>query len=438
MLIALSVAHFLIAICAIVYAARILLSGRSSLLAIHIIVFVSLASMGIAIAPHVPLEDLAYLSNPMAVPLIRNLEPLQYLRQCLSHWIFIGIALMGLHYEATRSPSKAVVPRSIASAEFWGYTALFVGIGLSFRYYVQGPGLTILKGTRLAFFTTAEAVTHRVVGYLEAGIGQGNYLASVAAYVFFPLAAGLFSLKGRRFRWLSFSLAGLFSICYAIQTRQKGPLLWTVSTYIALAFLARRRGSPKNSIKKLLIGLASIGAVGSVLLYMINFGQSVANSIQGFLYRVFLVPGASETNFFVIFPDGLPFRGILQVFGIPWGRIAATDMTTIMDVARMATGTSYSANASFLAVSWSAAGYIGVILVSLFLVVSLVALDRCFASAQKKLFYIAVAISPVYLITLISDSLYTYIGRGGLIVPLIIVLLSTAPVISFKSRPAWK
>lgn len=111
---------------------------------------------------------------------------------------------------------------------------------------------------------------------------------------------------------------------------------------------------------------------------------------------------------------------------------------TIYDVAKAATGDAYSANASFLAVSWSAAGYIGIFLISVFLVTSLIALDRAFITIEKKYFYIALALSPVYMVTLISDGLSTYIGRGGLVVPLMLYLLTKTPVLSFKSRSPWK
>lgn len=438
MIIGLSLIHLTISLLALLYARNVLRAGLPSLLAIHLMVYVILVSIGVALAPFFPLENLTYISNPIPIPLIRTLSPTQYIRQCFSHWLFICIALAGLRWEVSWAKLKVDALKQISSSVFWGYIAFLVGIVFSFKYYIVGSGWTVLRETRLAFFSTSEAVAHRVSGYLAAGIGEGNYLASVAAYVIFPLAAALLSLKRKRISWAIFMLAGFFSLVYAYQTRQKAPLLWTLFTFLFLFYLSLKGNRQKDLLKRMFFGFAIIGSVGSVFLYMVNFGQTFISSIEGFFYRVFLVPAASETNFFVIFSDSLPFRGILQIFSIPWGRVSATDMVSILDVARVATGTAYSANASFLAVAWSAGGYLGIVLVSLILVAPLVALDRSYCFVPKKLFYIALALSPVHLITLISGGFSTYLGRGGLVVPLLIILLTKAPVISFKSKKLCK
>ncbi len=433
-MIVLAIAQALICIAALLYAIRCLKSGLPSLLAAHVIIIIVFIGLGVAIAPFLPLENLAYIGNPNSMPLIRSLTPGLYLRQCVSHWIFLFMALFGLRVEMAWPAWKVKPAKSVRSPEFWGYMSFAAGVLLSLKYYVFGPGWTLLRETRLSFFSTSDAVTHRVLGYLEAGLGQGSYMASVAAYVLFPMAAALISMKKRRVNTVFFALAGLFSMMYAFQTRQKAPLLWSALTYVFLFVISFRLRAQKSLLKRMILVGSLVGGAGAIFLYIVNFGQNLPNAIQGFFSRTFLVPAASETNFFVIFPDSYPFRGISQVFNIPWGRISQTSAVSVMDIARAVTGTDYSANASFLAVAWSAAGYLGVVVVSLALTVSLTVLDRLYHSTSERMFYIALALYPVQLITLISDGLSTYIGRGGFIVPFILILLTRMPTISFKSR----
>lgn len=437
-MIPLATAQFLFSLLVLLYAKRCLKSGLPSLLAVHVAAIIILDSLGVAMAPFLPVENLAYIGNPNIVPLIRSITPALYFQQCMSHWIFLGIAFAALRWEMSWSRPRMDSLKPVRSSMFWGYTVFIVGVMLSIKYYFVGPGWTVLRETRLIFISTSEAVTHRVMGYLAAGIGEGNYMASVAAYVFFPLAAALISLKQKRINWALFSSAGLFSLLYAYQTRQKAPLLWASLTFIFLYYLSAKEKRHNNILKGMVLATMVVGTLGTILLYMVNFGQTLLSSVQGFFFRAFLVPASSETNFFVIFSESLPFRGISHVLSMPWGRVSTTDMVSILDVARVATGTAYSANASFLAVAWSAAGYFGIVLVSLILVASLVALDRSYCLVPKKLFYIALALSPVHLITLISDGFTTYVGRGGLVVPLLIILLTKAPAISFKSKRPWK
>ncbi len=432
-MIILAIGQIFFSVIVLLYAIRLSRSGNSSLLAIHAVVIVIFLSFGVGIAPFIPIENMTYIGNPNSVPIVRSLTTDLYLRQCLSHWIFLIIVMVGLKLEMSWPPQQRKPAKPVRSPEFWGYSAFAAGILLSVKYYFIGPGLTILTETRLGFLSTSEAVSHRAAGSLEAGIGQGNYMASVAAYIFFPVAAALLTMKKGRTNLFPFILCCLFSILYAFQTRQKAPLLWSVLTFVIIGIISF--GSEhKHLLKRIILAGGLIGSLGTILLYVINFGQTLQSSVQGFVYRSFLVPAASEANFFVIFPDSFPYRGVAHVFNIPWGRVAQASSVSIVDIARAATGGEYSANASFLAVAWSAAGYIGILVISLVMVISLMILDRLYGRASKKVFYIALALLPVQVVTLLSDGFSTFFGRGGLIVPLMLVLLTMTPVISLKSR----
>ena len=423
-----SIVQFGISALAFFYAVKVLKTGRSSFLAIYVIVIISFDSLGLALAPYLPLESITYLNNPLF--LIRGIEAPMFLRQCSSHWLFLLLALLGLRWELSwpkTSKKKHIVPSGL-----WGTVFFIFGVLLSVKYYVNGPGWILLRATTLGFSSTSEAIAHRVEGYLMAGFGQGSFMASVAAYVVFPLSAALVIQKKNLSRFLIFAVAAAASLSYALQTRQKAPLLWTQLCYIILFLQVLKGMGPKWNLKRWLVPSAALFFVFSVLAFEVNFGQTLSASVQGFFYRLFIIPGATETNYFVVFPESIAYRGLGRLLSIPLGRIAMSDAVSVYDTARAATGDAFSANASFLAVAWSAAGYLSVLLISILLIATLLLLDRAFMQMDKRLFVIALALSPAAMITIVSDGLTTHIGRGGLIVPGVLFVL--AAISSFRLR----
>jgi hypothetical protein len=156
---------------------------------------------------------------------------------------------------------------------------------------------------------------------------------------------------------------------------------------------------------------------------MINFGQSVVAAIQAVFARLLVIPGATETNYFYVFPDIYFFRGIDRILLINLGHFPVLDDITIFDVAVAATGDRFSSNASFLAVAWSGAGFWGVALASIILVGVLIALDRFLLSVDNRVYIVLVALTVQSFLGLSSGSLLDYIHWGGFIIPLAILIV---------------
>jgi len=120
-----------------------------------------------------------------------------------------------------------------------------------------------------------------------------------------------------------------------------------------------------------------------------------------------------------VFPDIFQFRGLSNSFNIDlmsnWSR-SISDVT-IYDVADISLGSPSSVNVSFLAVGWSGAGYLGVVLVSLIL------WDRL----------LVLALSIPSLGQLVSSSLVGFISSNAILVPLLLWLLSI-PIVIIRDR----
>lgn len=259
-----------------------LVSGRSSLLAVHIFVFVVFNSLGVALGPFFPGERLSFITSANTISFLRIVEPSIYLRQCLSHWIFLFIAIAGMRWQREWPLIIRGERGRILSQMSWGYIVFFVGVLLTLRYYIYGPGWTILRETRLAFLSTSEAIAQRTHSYLAAGFGQGNYLASVAAYLFFPLAAALLLYKNGLINKVIFYCSGIFSLAYAYQTSQKAPFLWTLLTYVILFYLSRKKSMRIKGLRLIFLAAAFVGSLGSIVLYMVNFGHSLQSATERF------------------------------------------------------------------------------------------------------------------------------------------------------------
>lgn len=415
-----SFVQFIICIITAILAWRILKSGRPSLLAITVLGFVALDSLGLSFAPYFPLERLPYIENP--VFLIRSIPPALYLRQCLSHWIFLTTAVILLLQER-KWPIKEGI-RKIQNPSLWALFFFVFGIVLSIKYYLIGPGIEILRDTRLSFFSTGDAVTHRSQGSLMAGLGQGAYLASLGAQLFFPLAS-ILALQGKRsLRKSTYLLSLSISFVFAFQARQKGLLLIVGLMYLLIYLASTSKSLTLHKIRKIALVILVLAVSGAFLLYMVNFGLRPGAAIGSVFYRVFFVPAATETNYFVVFPDKISFRGFSNCFSIPLGKIVRYDDATIYDVAIAALGLGFSSNASFLAVAWSGKGYLAVILVSLIYCFLHFFIDRWLRKVHIKIALYSYAITVPTIIILVSAAFIGYMNWGGIIIPIVLIALS--------------
>ena len=423
-----SVAHLFICLVVIYNAWLLFRSNRHTLFPFVLIAFVLTDSIGLVIAPYLPLENIKYLTNP--VFLINDGDLNLYLKQVSAHWIFLIISLLMILFEMSMSKKPKISNTYRKSTiRMFGVLFFLVGLAAYIKYFFIGPGLQILLTTRLFFSSTAESVASRMLARRMIQYGQGAYASSLAAAIIFPVSALFFVRSLNKGKWLSFILCAFLSFMYAYQTRQKGPLLFWFLTYFLLFVLERQNISLteyKNIFKSKFVKLSLfVGLVGAIVFYVINFGQSLASAIEAALVRILIIPGAVENYYFAVFPQIYNYRGIFRIFNMPLGFLPVNNGISIYDVARAITGTGSSTNASFIAVAWSGAGYLGVFLVSVILVFIFVFVDKELDRLEYR-DYLAILVLSLYsLIGLNSGSIMDYINKGGIIIPLIVTFVFT-------------
>jgi len=304
------------------------------------------------------------------------------------------------------------------------------------RYFFLGPGLELLLSYKLFYESPSAAVAARNYVKEVLSLGQGAFLASITAYTILPVLALRSALNGKRsnFRFWTYCL---LSAAYAVQTRQKWPIVAVILMYLSVYVISRYGIS---NIRKLPLGrIAAVLVVGALILvigtYHFNFGLSWSDSFISGIGRVFVVPCTAEAAYFYVFPDIFQFRGLSNSFNIDlmskWSR--STSDVTIYDVADISLGSPSSVNASFLAVGWSGAGYLGVVLVSLILLGLLWAADTfvCKLPVRDRLLVLALSIPSLG--RLVSSSLFGFISSNAILVPLLLWLLSI-PIVIIRDR----
>lgn len=210
----------------------------------------------------------------------------------------------------------------------------------------------------------------------------------------------------------------LLSLARVYETRQKAPLVVAFLMFTMLVAATKRGGlAQSQQIGKTgwLIGCATVFM--GTLLYVFNFGLTFANALWSVFARLLLIPSVTETNFFAVFPNLLHFRGLAYLAYIRLRPLGVSSDNTIYDVSYYATGQLFSSNASFLAVGWSANGFVGVIFVSTILVGLLLLLDYNLRYVNRELFLVAIGFSLPSINGIVSGSLLDFITWGGVITP---------------------
>ena len=431
----LSFIHFMFVISAIYLSVKKIFKAKGSFLAFNLAGFCVLDSLGLAIAPYLPLEKIPYLPNAFFT--INYIDVETYSRLLIAHWIFILVSMFAVLVESGWKNKNADMYQ-FKSTYFINIAILIFAIGLIayIRYFIFGPGLELLKGTRLFFSSTIEAVAHRVEARNLLELRQGAYMASIASVVLFPLSSLVFlkdkKQKGKYFMILCFIL----SMIYAIQTRQKAPVLAILIVYSLLIVQNLHAKHIRFQIKTVFLYFLIITIIGGLIFYMINFGTSPFASLVSVFARVFIIPSATETNYFVTFPAIHDFRGIYKIINITLLSKFQLDYSdlTIYDVAYAATGDRFSSNASFIAVAWSGAGYFGVFIVSILFSLALLVIDKKFINIDNYFYLGTLILTAPALFILVSSSIFGYISYGGLVIPMIIIIIDRISRVKIKSN----
>lgn len=91
--------------------------------------------------------------------------------------------------------------------------------------------------------------------------------------------------------------------------------------------------------------------------------QNLSFSMLSLVERSIIIPAGTNNFYYYLFPDKVSYRGLSKITKM--GRPDSSDDVSYRDIAKLVTGVEFTANGSFLAVAYSAAGIQGVICVSI-------------------------------------------------------------------------
>jgi hypothetical protein len=163
---------------------------------------------------------------------------------------------------------------------------------------------------------------------------------------------------------------------------QKGPVVYVLAA-AALPFLFSKHRASGSVFVVALVRAAAFLLVfmllGAASLYFTQ-GMAIEDAAFFVLERFFIIPTSTSCMYFEVYPDLHPFvywadlRPVREMFGIQ--HLAPLSGVLSGDVAFLLTGFRYNANASFVAESWAAAGFVGVAVGTVFFAGFCFAVDR--------------------------------------------------------------
>jgi hypothetical protein len=137
-------------------------------------------------------------------------------------------------------------------------------------------------------------------------------------------------------------------------------------------------------------------------------------------------------GYYLSFPDVFAFRGAAGIFMMP----IASDLVDFRMVSLAATGLDSHANASFLATAWSAAGYVGVLVVSVVMVAGAWLADRLLLRWPGRLASLVVFANVFAIMLLPSVPFAVAVVTHGYIIGPLGVVLALAAARQLAERPA--
>lgn len=125
------------------------------------------------------------------------------------------------------------------------------------------------------------------------------------------------------------------------------------------------RGHSIRSVRRLV--LAAIAAIGMMTIILIwTIGLRPDHALIGLLDRLALATVETADLYYQAFPEQFRFRGANGIwYMVNDYQQGSEQEITFEDVAEFGTGVRFSANANFIAISYSGLGYLGVLLVSI-------------------------------------------------------------------------
>jgi hypothetical protein len=319
----------------------------------------------------------------------------------LFFWVILLLSIMGFFQFFFLSGGSSYMGSILNSSSRYEYYSNRISLGSE---------ISSLPGAIFAFIltTTINPTLMALIIYFDRGKKKIKNLMSRISYwlmiVGLSISSTLISLVFARRFMVIFSLIFPLLLIGMRQLKDEALdisfILGRISRKIAISFVV---------LISLLIFIFSTASKE-------NFGDSFVSLIE----RVIVVPPGTNNYYYSIFPDKVPFRGIEKMgkMGSP-----GSDDVTFQDVGLMAVGRPLTANASFLTVSYSAAGFIGVFCMMFVYTGISIFHDLFFTRADPQLKILLLLTNFYGILMLGSVPLQTVISTFGFITSTFIVLL---------------
>lgn len=252
--------------------------------------------------------------------------------------------------------------------------------------------------------------------------GSGLFSALLGMRVIFPILAIGFFYKiivlGDKKYYIHLIVSIIINLGMALSTLQRSPT-FNLALVVVLSFgvaLSTRKHllygwRPVFSFKDIILSLP-IFFVGSGI-YAFTEQIDILDGLYHIFERIFLISSFSSTSYYDLFgpENSLPFAGWQQILGYPV-ESNGTEIT-YRDVGAAANGWAHNLNASFVATAYGAAGWSGLTVVAVFLVLVSRLVDNCVNGAWP-LGWMALITVNIYVAFEISNGPLTNGIFGGL------------------------
>ncbi|MEH2101693.1 MAG: hypothetical protein V7K76_18495 [Nostoc sp.] len=330
------------------------------------------------------------ISNGLAIPFIQYANPeykLPYgddltITSFISMMIFIiisfGFQIISDKFNKTKKNNQFQKYEKRKSIFYFYFVFILVIFGF-FRFVFLSGGISFL-GVILANLNSSSAYySSRLETGSLIGSTTGMGLAFMANSFLIPslLAAIVYlkkttSLKESLADWGFIIVLMTLNIVLSAIFAKRLTLLISFFLPLAILYINKNKKNYENITNKnskmslfksfnknfstlffvvLLLGLA-IG------IFSITSGDSFALSFLSLLDRIFIIPCGTSNYYYEIFPARIPFQGIQNILDLP------SDIS-YSDIAKLSTGDSFTANACFLAIAYSGAGFFGIAAISI-------------------------------------------------------------------------
>lgn len=344
--------------------------------------------------------------------------------QSMTLFMFISLIFQFLHFYKAKKESS-ILYKNRLKANLWFWLVLSVGILAVFRFMIFGGGIsnmgTVLSSLGdLALYYAARKETGETFGAGGQGVGGAllsiTYLLPMIALISVYYAANRKkNQKSQVWCWLTFTISIALIVIVVITFAHRMMLAYLLILLIFATIIYRYKGNLElyflTSRRPMLVISIFIGLIlSAVYILSIASGLDFQEGFGALADRTFLIPTGTSSYYYHLFPDRFPYRGLLRSFQM--GSEVENDVG-FLDVAEAAMGERIGANACFVPIGYSGAGFLGVLVVSIVYGVIAVSADRLLNRLEPRLRFIGILLNFYGIIGLSSTPLLASVVAYG-------------------------